>query len=112
MNPFDDTESLPPIAENQLPADSGWLFPEYTFEKMSLGEYDGVIIERILEKGSWAQLRWLFATYGKEDVASWVRNHGFRLLSKRSFSLWKSVLDIHDYFAPDWAVEAKAMDIW
>jgi hypothetical protein len=69
-----------------------------------------VIIERILERGSWTQLRWLFAIYGEDYVADWVRQHGFRLLSKRSFALWRLALDITDYVAPDWAVAAKEMD--
>jgi len=101
INPFED-KSLPPIAENQLPADSSWLFPEYLFQEMNLDEYASVIIERILEKGSWAQLRWLFVTYGEPELTEWVRQSGFRLLSKRSFALWRIVFDLQDdYFAPD-----------
>jgi hypothetical protein len=45
---------------NSLPTDTAWLFPEYEFETMGLESHAGVIIERILERGTWAQLRWLF----------------------------------------------------
>ncbi|MEE8305540.1 MAG: hypothetical protein V3S24_24240 [Candidatus Tectomicrobia bacterium] len=48
--------------ENHLPADAAWLFPEYDFETMDPDHHRGVIIERTLERGSWEQLRWLFAT--------------------------------------------------
>ena len=95
-----------------LPADSAWLFPEYEFSTIAIDTHLGVIIERILEKGNWAQLRWLFSTYGEENVAAWVRKHGFRLLSKRSFSLWRVTLGIEDFQAPDWAIAAKEMDPW
>jgi hypothetical protein len=71
-----------------------------------------VIIERVLERGSWEQTRWLFATYEEADVADWVRKHGFRLLSKRSFSLWRLVLAVEEFIAPDWAIEAKKMEPW
>jgi hypothetical protein len=74
--------------------------------------HKSVIIERILEKGTWPQTRWLFATYGREEVAAWVRKHGLRLLSGRSFALWRLVLEIEEYVAPDWAREAKRMDPW
>jgi hypothetical protein len=104
--------SKPTKAGPGLPADSAWLFPEYTFEEMDQERHRGVIIERFLERGTWEQTRWLFATYGEEGVAAWVRRHGFRLLSKRSFALWRLVLDISDYHAPDWAVEAKEMEPW
>lgn len=98
--------------DNHLPTDAGWLFPEYDFETMDLNHHKGVIIERMLERGMWNQLHWLFATYGEEEVASWVQQHGYRLLSKRSFALWRLALDITEYKAPEWAVEAKKMEVW
>ncbi len=64
-------------------------------------------MERVLERGSWHHARWLFARYGEDCAAEWVQKHGFRLLSKRSFALWRLVLGIQDYVAPEWAVEAK-----
>jgi hypothetical protein len=99
-------------AAHRLPPDSAWLFPECDFEAMDLEQHSGVIIERVLERGTWEQTRWLFATYGEARVAAWVRQHGFRLLSGRSFALWRLALGITDYVAPEWAVEAKRMDPW
>lgn len=95
-----------------LPADTAWLFPEYDFETMDLEHHSGVIVERLLERGTWEQVRWLFATYGEGCVAGWVRRHGFRLLSKRSFALWRLALGITDYVAPEWAVEARRAEAW
>jgi len=103
---------LPSLADNGLPADAGWLFPEYDFATMDTDSHRSVIIERILERGSWEQLRWLFATYGEASVAEWVRRHGFRLLSKRSFALWRLALGVEDYAAHEWAIEAKRMEPW
>lgn len=100
------------LAKNQLPADAAWLFPEYDFESMNLKDYQGVITERILERGSWGQIKWLFLTYGEIGVANWVRNHGFRLLSKRSFALWRLALGIEEFKAPSWAFIAKEMETW
>jgi hypothetical protein len=106
------TEENVMIAENNLPMDSAWLFPEYDFEDMNLEEYQGVIIERILERGSWGQIRWLFNSYGETLVAEWVQRHGFRLLSKRSFALWRLSLGIKDYTASPWMITAKEMEPW
>ncbi len=86
-----------------------WLFPEYAFAAMDVEIHRGVIIERALERGSWEQLKWLFATYGEAAVADWVGKHGFRLLSKRSFALWRLVLNVESYVAPDWAIAAKQL---
>jgi hypothetical protein len=96
----------------QLPDDSGWLFPEYDVDSLEMESHSGVIIERMLERGTWEQLRWLFGTYGEERVARWVQQHGFRLLSKRSSALWRLALRVKEYVAPEWAREAKRMESW
>ena len=106
---FDEQVSVP---NNQLPVDAAWLFPEYNFESINLIDFQGVITERILERGSWSQIRWLFSTYGEQQVSYWVREHGFRLLSKRSFALWRLVLGIEDFTAPPWAITAKEIEPW
>jgi len=97
---------------SDLPADSAWLFPEYDVDSLDVESHSGVIIERMLERGTWEQLRWLFRTYGEERVARWVQQHGFRLLSKRSFALWRLALHVEEYVAPEWAREAKRMEEW
>lgn len=95
---------------SSLPSDMRWLFPEYDFVTIDLEHHAGVIIERVLERGSWEQLRWLFDTYSESRVADWVKQHGFRLLSRHSFALWRLSLGIKDYTAPEWAQEAKAFE--
>ncbi len=90
-----------------LPVSLKWMLPEYDFREIRLDSHREVIIERVLERGNWEQLRWLFGIYGEKIVVDWVKNHGFRLLSKRSFALWCVVLGIKEFKAPDWAVAAK-----
>ncbi|WP_157913009.1 DUF6922 domain-containing protein [Candidatus Promineifilum breve] len=101
--------TIPSLSQADLPTDMAWLFPEYAFLTIGVQSHQGVIIERVLERGSWEQVRWLFTTYGETAVAQWVGKHGFRLLSKRSFALWRLVLDIETFEAPDWAVAAKKL---
>ena len=104
-----DTVKAPKSQQYPMPPDMAWLFPEYAFAEMTPQTHQGVIIERVLERGSWQQVKWLFAAYGETTVARWVSKHGFRLLSKRSFALWRLALDIETYDAPDWAVAAKRL---
>jgi hypothetical protein len=97
------------IAPNRLPKTSEWLFPEYDFDRMNPEEYAGVVIERILERGTWGEVNWLFDYYGEDKLAAWVREHGFRLLSSRSFALWRLVLNLKDFVAPEWAVNDRSL---
>jgi len=87
-----------------------WLFPEYRFESMDAATHESVIIERVFGWGTWPELRWLFDHYGETRIGNWLRRHGFRLLSRRSFALWRLVLGVEEYIAPTWAAEAKAME--
>jgi Family of unknown function (DUF6922) len=94
-----------------LPESTAWLFPEYEFGKINPRAYRHVIIERILERGTWAEINWMFDEYGEQAVRDWVRQWGFRALTRHSFALWQLVLGIKRYRAPAWARAAK-MDPW
>jgi uncharacterized protein DUF6922 len=96
-------------ASNGLPVTSQWLFPEYDFKQMDPEGHAGVVIERLLEQGSWAEVNWLFDSYGEQKLAEWLCLHGFRLLSPRSFALWRLILKVDHFVAPDWALRARAL---
>ncbi|HEY4691500.1 MAG TPA: hypothetical protein VIK33_19480 [Anaerolineae bacterium] len=90
------------LASNNLPKTSEWLFPEYDFAAMNPDEYAGVVIERILNRGSWAEIQWLLNRYGKHAVAKWVRQRGYRRLDRRAFEYWRWMLGIKRYKVPPW----------
>jgi hypothetical protein len=92
----------PHLASNNLPADSAWLFPEYTFGSMSPERFASVIIERVLERGSAAHVRWLIQQCGQRAVTAWVRRYGYRRLSHKVFEYWRWVLGIKRYHRSPW----------
>ncbi len=100
------------LAPNGLPASSVRLFPEYDFARMNPDHYAGVIMERVLDRGSWAEIRWLLETYGKREIAKWVRAHGYRRLDKCAFNYWRNMLDIKRYTVPPWEHSESAFRAW
>ncbi len=90
------------IITPDLPSSTAWLFPEYRFNQMNSGDYVNVIVERILGRGSWAQIRWLFDRYDRPIIAQWVQRHGYRRLDKRAFHYWRWMLGITEYRKPPW----------
>ncbi len=74
---------------------------------MRLNAHRYVIMQRLLERGSWAEINWLFEAYGERAVRDWVRRWGFRALSPRSFALWRLVLGIRNFRTPSWARTAR-----
>ncbi len=61
-----------------------------------------MIIERTLEFGTIKELRWLFTTYTKAEIAEFVKKHGYRKLSPKSFTFWKHLLKIGKHHKPPW----------
>jgi len=90
------------LAPNNLPKSSKWLFPEYDFIRMNPDGYASVVIERILNRGSWAEIQWLLTHYGKRSLAHWIRQHGYRRLDRRAFEYWRWMLGIKRYKVPPW----------
>ena len=60
------------LLKEGLPDSTAWHFLEYEFESVGLDSHSGVIMERVLDRGTWDQVRWLFAAYGEDRVATWV----------------------------------------
>ena len=69
-------------------------FQEYTFERLDTERDAELVIERTLAWGNRAELRWLFARYGRARVAEWVRRKGWSYLPKRRFNYWCLMLDV------------------
>jgi len=72
-------------------------FQEYAFEKLDPERSAFTIIERTLAWGDRAELRWLFARYGRQRLAEWVRQAGWRCLPRRRFLFWICYFQLDDY---------------
>jgi hypothetical protein len=68
-----------------IPATLRPFFQEYDFGKLDPERSAFTIIERTLAWGDRAELRWLFARYGRQRLAEWVRQAGWRCLPRRRF---------------------------
>jgi hypothetical protein len=69
---------------------------------MNPDHYATVIIERILNRGTWAEIRWLLNHYGQSTIAAWVARHGYRRLDARAFHYWCWVLGVSEFQVPVW----------
>ncbi len=77
-------------------------FQEYEFSTLDIEKDADLIIGRTLEFGGSVELKWLFKTYGSRRIKEFVRTRGYRILSKRGFNYWRTVLRIRRYKKPDW----------
>jgi hypothetical protein len=82
--------------DHSIPRTLAPFFQEYTFDHLDAERDWELVVERTLAWGNRAELRWLFARYGRERVADWVRRKGWGFLPKRRFNYWCVMLDVTD----------------
>ena len=64
-------------------------FQEFSLRKLNVQRDALVIVQRTLEHGDLAELRWLFETYGRSAISEFVRQRGESWLSRRAFYFWR-----------------------
>ncbi|MBI5295303.1 MAG: hypothetical protein HY869_07485 [Chloroflexi bacterium] len=77
-----------------IPPTLASVFQEYDFAKLNPQADAHTIIERTLQFGNRAELRWLFASYSEEQIRAWVRRFGEEVLPQPHHTFWRAVLEI------------------
>lgn len=89
---------------HRLPAGALRLFPHHPGPP-DPDEHPDFVIERLLDEGDSADLRWLVARFGEPRLRAWLAAHGARRLSRRSRALWSLALGVEGRPPP-------APDLW
>jgi hypothetical protein len=76
-----------------IPATLAPFFQEYDLAQLSQEHDAATIIERTLRYGTRAELRWLFSTYSRAEIATWVKEWGRYGLPAPHLTFWLLVLD-------------------
>lgn len=78
----------------QIPAGLKPYFQEYDVNRLDITRDANLIIQRVLEFGTWDEIRWLFETYGSKRIRLFLRERGERLLKPVTFNYWRKLLGI------------------
>ena len=68
---------------------------EYNLATLDLQTAAPLLIERALQFGNRAELRWLFAQYPPAEIADWVKRFGKDRLPHPHIDFWQVVLEIN-----------------
>lgn len=71
-------------------------FQEYDLAALNPQKDSHTIIERVLQFGNRAELRWLFKTYSQEQIVEWVKRFGNDKLPQPHRAFWKIILEIKE----------------
>jgi hypothetical protein len=85
-------DKLTPIPSSLQP-----YFQEYDLTALRLRRDANLIIQRILEFGTWDELRWLFGVYSRRRVQRFLREHGERWLNPVTFNYWRKLLGVRHW---------------
>jgi hypothetical protein len=70
-------------------------FQEYNLAELNPQTDSHTIIERVLQFGNRGEIRWLFGTYTKDEIANWVMKFGNEKLPQPHRTFWQIILEIH-----------------
>ena len=79
---------------NSIPQSLAPFFQEYDITKLTPEKDAHTIIERVLQFGNRAEIKWLFGVYAQEQVSAWVKNFGKDKLPQPHRRFWEIVLEI------------------
>ena len=69
-------------------------FQEYDLSDLAAERDAHTIIERVLQFGNRAEIKWLFTTYSQRQISDWVRRFGGKKLPQPHRTFWQTVLEI------------------
>lgn len=82
------------VTSPQIPAGLKPYFQEYDIARLDITRDANLIIQRVLEFGTWDEIRWLFKTYRSKRIRLFLRQHGDRWLKPVTFTYWRKLLGI------------------
>lgn len=82
------------IFSRQIPIALKPYFQEYDIARLDVTRDANLIIQRVLEFGTWEEIRWLFELYRSKRIRSFLREHGERGLKPVTFNYWRKLLDV------------------
>jgi hypothetical protein len=80
--------------KSAIPQSLAPFFQEYDFAQLDPQSAAPLIIERALQFGTRAELRWLFAQYPRGQITDWVKRFGKDRLPQPHLNFWKIILEI------------------
>ena len=79
------------MKDNQLPQYLHRFFWEYDPDALETDRHADLIMDRIMERGSWRAMQWLCTAYSGAMIARFLSKKGWRLLPPREVNYWALV---------------------
>ena len=81
---------------NIIPSTLAPFFQEYDLQKLDPQRDSATIIERAIQFGNRAEIRWLFAQYPRSQITDWIKRFGKDRLPHPHLDFWRMLLEINE----------------
>jgi hypothetical protein len=95
-----------------LPASLHPLFWDCRPESVDPEAHAPFVLERVLEYGTLAQVRWAVATYGPDRIRAFLRDRGVRTLSRKTLGFWTILLGLEGEACFERSSLARSRTFW
>lgn len=65
------------------------------------------VIERVMARGSWADMQWLLTSFEREQLRGYLGGRGRRVLPPRELRFWGTMCDVPEQELDSWVREAR-----
>jgi hypothetical protein len=69
--------------------------------------WERAIAERVMARGTWGDMRWLLATFGRARLAGYLVERGCRVLPPRELRFWATICHVPPPVADGWVAAAR-----
>jgi len=99
--------------KNSVPQSLYPLFWDVTPEKIDILKHSATIMDRIMKRGDWNAMIWLKKTYTSEQIVSYLKTRGQRVLPLRELNYWALISEVAPEEKNRWLQDAKSRnDVW
>lgn len=89
------------------------LFWDYRVGQMDVRKHADAIMDRIMERGTWDAMCWLRKVYDSDQIVSYLKRRGKRVLPPREMNYWALVSGVPKDQRAAWMEEArKPLNVW
>ena len=76
-----------------IPVTLAPFFQEYDLAQINLQRSADTIIERTLQFGNRAEIRWLFEQYSRAQISAWFKKYAKERLPEPHHTFWRIILE-------------------
>jgi hypothetical protein len=69
--------------------------------------WERLVIERVMDRGCWDDMRWLLQAFDREQLREFVSGRGRRVLAPRELSFWATICGVPEGERHAWVRESR-----